>query len=580
MLSIVGGIVYAQFPTRESPFPHVTALVPEWSGFLVHVDEWNFGGILFTASPEALEVRFIGAQIGERFVSGSVKDEWASVVPVGTQIRVDQLDRQEWLHRLLVKRQAGIVDRWLTEDMMQKFEQEHSTICQNMYEILYELAEAGERIEGIVAIIPSQPLSPGETIVIELVFEVRERHNPTQRHQVTVPTSVTGLFPLGIEIKGDSAWIAGDLHIHSLYSDGDFNLFHLRDTNPNMRGRGYNFVYMADHVGYRPPSPHPQHLHRTVNLCPIGAGFPPPCNAARTWDCYVTNTQRVTLPEIAFFPGVEINLAHTTLSNTAPEGHALIYGLTSLVRSDGTLLFCGEITAANLLTLRPTGSSLGIAHPANTGAGMQWVMSSRGYYGAEVMAPGPFDELGWWRDRAFTPEALADAVAGRPVLSVRTGSDFHRPITGLPFYQAYTFVHIPITLTQWQSETWSQRRARVDAALRAGRTVASRHGSLARLTVNSNLPGSVIRNIPANSALTFNVQLRPFRTNPYRIRIFQNSGTVVVDHWVNGVANHLISINFSGTFPGTTHGYWLMVEEGNFGSEIIYSTPAIVTSQP
>ncbi|MCL0089129.1 hypothetical protein M1O54_02020 [Dehalococcoidia bacterium] len=56
--------------------------------------------ILVTASPEALEARFIGAQRGDQFVASSVKNEWAEVVRVGPEIE-GMLQRFEELHRLL-----------------------------------------------------------------------------------------------------------------------------------------------------------------------------------------------------------------------------------------------------------------------------------------------------------------------------------------------------------------------------------------------------------------------------------------------------------------------------------------------
>ncbi|MCL0066177.1 hypothetical protein M1N79_04805, partial [Dehalococcoidia bacterium] len=62
-------------PQPEEPFPHVIALVPEWSGF-IETDQWNFGATLVTASPEVMEARFIGAQLGDQFISTSGKDEW------------------------------------------------------------------------------------------------------------------------------------------------------------------------------------------------------------------------------------------------------------------------------------------------------------------------------------------------------------------------------------------------------------------------------------------------------------------------------------------------------------------------
>ncbi len=231
-----------------------------------------------------------------------------------------------------------------------------------------------------------------------------------------MPTSVTELALSPAGIKDNSTWIRGDLHIHSIYSDGDQNLYSIRDHTPNMRGRGYHLVYMSDHVG----ADTTRYLQRSACLCPVGPGMPPPCNATSTWQCYVTNTQRVSLPEIAFFPGAEIN--------TRPDT---------------------------------------------------------------------------WLGTAFTPEALSDAVNGRGVLSVRTGSDFHYWWQG--FAQFYTHVLIPSSWSAWSSAPWSARQQEVDGALTAGRTIASHRGGWGRVAVNGAMPGGVVRNIPQNrrSALTF-----------------------------------------------------------------------------
>lgn len=567
VFTIAGVTMAAQFPGGEEPSPRVIGLGPEWSGFL-DINEWNFHVTLVTSSPKALEARIIGTQIGGRFVAGLVEDEWTGVVFVGKQME-HRLDKHERLHRLLIERRAQLIGKWGTGDFEQKIREEYRGIHREIGNIFAELAEAGKKTNGITVFMPSVTLNLGETIVVELVFEVRETHDPTRRHQITFPTSVTKLPPLAVE--ADSVWIPGDLHIHSIYSDGDHNLYHLRDTEPNMKGRGYDFVYVADHVGYDTT----KNLQRTVCLCVSS-----PCGVASTWQCYVTNTQRVTQPGIAFFPGAELNLAHTTWWGQAPEGHALIYGQNNLVRSDGLLLFGGQITAADLLTLKPTGSQLGIAHPETTWFGCKWVRCSRHYPGAETMCPGHFDEISWWRDRAFTAEALADAVAGSPVLSVRTGSDYHGPSSDHPetrtLYQAYTYVRIPITYSEWQAAAWSTRRGHVDTALYSGRTVASRSGCFARLTIDGKLPGSVLRNVPAGTTLTANVLLRPLRTDTYRIQIWQNGRTQVVDHSVSGVAGEVITLNFALTFPGETHGYWMCVT----GGDIIYSSPIIVTDSP
>ncbi len=59
-----------------------------------------------------------------------------------------------------------------------------------------------------------------------------------------------------------------------------------------------------------------------------------------------------------------------------------------------------------------------------------------------------------------------------------------------------------------------------------------------------------------------------------------------MDRWVNGVAGQTVPLNFSCTFPGVNHRYWLWLEEGNLMTEVIYVYPgrsdksAVATSIP
>jgi len=197
VFTILGVAAVTQFPGREEPSPRVIALVPEWSGF-VETDEWNFSAVLVSASAEALEARFIGAKVGDSFVPSSVKNEWTKVVRGGREID-GALGRYEELHRSLVRRQAGQVESWWTEMIVQIFEWKYYIIRQQIYTRFAQLREAGEKIDGIVARIPSVPLAVGETVIVELIFEVRNAQNLTRVHQIAVPTSVTKLCPLPVE---------------------------------------------------------------------------------------------------------------------------------------------------------------------------------------------------------------------------------------------------------------------------------------------------------------------------------------------------------------------------------------------
>ncbi|MBT9162628.1 MAG: hypothetical protein DDT27_01187 [Dehalococcoidia bacterium] len=438
----------------------------------------------------------------------------------------------------------------------------------------------------IVVTIPPLQIRLGETEVVEFEFKVRKRNDPTRTQRVTALTSISKLAlpPEGIE--DGSVWIMGDLHIHSKYSECQkpsvprnlFDLYHIRDS---LQPRGYRFIYMTDHVG----STTGRHLQRTVCLCPTGTGFPLPCGVANTWQCYVTNTQRATMAQIALFPGAEVTAWHAT--NQHGGGHALIYGANNLVRRDGVMLFCNQLTGPDLVRLAP-GSSLAIAHPMGTVIGgpwehLRWLYDIRGYRGVELITPKDWDhtlassETQWWMARAFTTEALSDAVAGRGVLSVRTGSDWHG-FWGEAYAEFGTHVLIPVALATWQSEPWSTRRHRVDDALHAGHTIAAHRRGWGRVTVNNVMPGGVVRNIPSVTTLNFNIRFIPSVTGTYTISVFRNNltGTPEFRETVSGTAGVEITRNFTRSFPGGTHGYWFYVE----GADHIYSTPVIVTSSP
>lgn len=561
VFTIAGVTMAAQFPGGEEPSPRVIALVPVWSGFVHDANQWYFTAMLVTPSAEVLEARFIGARLGDEFVTSLAKNEWAGILRA--EGLGERLLEYEKLHKSMVVQEAQS-DKGVDTAIAERY----SSIRRAISKTLTELAVA-QSIEVIEVTALSMPINPGETEVVELVFEVRKQNDPTLRHQVTAPTSVSALVlpPGGIE--DNSVWIKGDLHIHSIYSDGAHNLYTLRDSV--VANRGYHFIYMTDHVGYDTT----KNLQRTVCLCVSN-----PCGVANTWQCYVTNTQRVSLPGIAFFPGAEINTKHVTWLGGAPGGHALIYGQNNLQRSDGQLLFGGQLSGPDLFTLRPSGSHLAIAHPTTYLPGFKWIWPTSGYRGVELMVPFDWNhsltssETEWWMERAFTPQALADAVAGNGVLSVRTGSDYH----SIDYAQFYTHVLIPSTWNEWQTAPWASRRLDVDGGLSAGRTIASYRGGWGRVTVNGVMPGGVLRNIAANTIINFQIRFIPARNGTYTIYVFRNklTATPVYQETVSGTAGVEITRTFSQHFPGGDQGYWFYVK----GADHIYPTPVIVTSSP
>ncbi|MCL0098094.1 hypothetical protein M1O19_06250 [Dehalococcoidia bacterium] len=192
-------------------------------------------------------------------------------------------------------------------------------------------------------------------------------------------------------------------------------------------------------------------------------------------------------------------------------------------------------------------------------------------------------ETGWWLERAFTAEALADVVSGLiPVLSVRTGSDFHGKGWTRSYTQLYTRVLIPSTFTDWRNASWTIRRQHVTSGLSAGSTIASHRGGWGRVAVNGVMPGGVLRNIPANTDINFQIRFIPAKTGLYMLRVFRNNlipplYSPVYEETLFVTAGKEITRTFTRHFPGGNQGYWFYVS--GLG-DTIYSTPVIVSSQP
>ena len=142
----------------------MTVLAPDWSGFVPDTDKWNFGTMLLTPSTEVLEARSVGAQIGNQFVVDWNEDIWhvGRVIDALPQLVLDGLQVQEM----------------------------------QAHRILEELAELGEMQETLGpfragTMVPSGRINPGETLDVELVFEVRKANDPGETLRLTVPTRLT-----------------------------------------------------------------------------------------------------------------------------------------------------------------------------------------------------------------------------------------------------------------------------------------------------------------------------------------------------------------------------------------------------
>ena len=111
---------------------------------------------------------------------------------MGRQIE-GKLDEYEELHRLVVGQHAR--RGWVSSSIAARY----GRIRWDLQTIIAQ--EAQERRVGMMGIsmfMPPMQITPGETEVIELIFEVRKKDEPIERQQMTAPTSVSNLaFPPG-----------------------------------------------------------------------------------------------------------------------------------------------------------------------------------------------------------------------------------------------------------------------------------------------------------------------------------------------------------------------------------------------
>lgn len=343
----------------------------------------------------------------------------------------------------------------------------------------------------------------------------------------------------------------------------------------------------------------PQHLRRAVCICPPqgGAVLQPPCALANTWQCYVINTQRVSVPTgISFFPGVELSAAH----QSDGEGYALGYGITTFPMSDGQVfdLSHGPQAVIDVLngnnTLQP--SSAGIAHPigwynwpwlrnhpsrTHRQRGIELLSGMQTAFGLTSFPVELWRGETEWLMNQFTRPIFTQ---GRfPALSVRTGRDLDL----LNNSKYYTHILVPVTEAQWNdsARSWANRRQLVDNALRDGRTIVSLNGSWGRVTINGLLPGNIQLDLAINSVLNMNLRIIPSVNGFAQIRLFRRDMAEVVYEepvfWAT--AGTEITRTFSRTFPGGDQNYWLTVEitdaMGNW-ADVIYTTPIFLSSNP
>ncbi len=426
-------------------------------------------------------------------------------------------------------------------------------------------------------------------------------------------------------------WTPADLHLHSTFAlDGRFEP---RELAPMLANRGYVIGYITDepagrYITTQPIIPRMSGTGRQGRL--INGWVEPGTNRwlvvtygkdrvrhlpyLATWETYRDTVRAASTTQVAMFPGAEIaastiNRTHTT----AHDGHALAHGIQNLIgvgtaaSFDTTGLryswFLPGVLLGNINNNRLGRSSASIAHPvgfqiANVQQGFPWNVWDAAlprYDGFELMHAGQFDfspgstVVNRWRREIVAN--LTRVFTGNGFPSARTGSDWGG--AGSEFFDISYFTFVGLA-SQPPSDRQRLAQSDVDAALRTGRTVASRLGGIAALRLR-NTQG-VLQEIgsrftmPPNAIVSGDIVLRAARSGSYRVRIIQNfansPGVNAVPAFAQGAAaeftqtlsaGQTIVIPVSFPFAGGQRAFHVVVEHSSvLANDTIYTSPIFI----
>jgi hypothetical protein len=584
---VLGVALAAGSRTAGIPEPElVTVLLPEWSTFDHTAKKWVFTALPLQVARGNRQVRLKDAAIretGMKIEHG--EQEWQDALVYGDSVR-----EASELEDMLVLRYRNLRTQWTAA--------EQSRIEKSTRGVHARIRERDPEGSNVFVIrLPAQPVAAGEPYLLDLTFETREKANPVNARAFTVTKQVWPVV-LPSSISDNSIWLRADLHLHSRYSDGGASrhLYAIRDEF--LLNRGYRIAYMTDHVGQN-TSP-PQFLNRLQCLCPPHGWcvhhpsvFVPnhPCATANTWSCYVTNTQRVSVPTgISFFPGMELSAAAVRppdgVRAADGEGHALGYGITSFPMrrwcpqqlselqvfdlTHGPQAVIDELNE-NTNTAQPVHRSLAsIAHPASN-----WTW--------------PLDRFRYdwpWLGH-LNPNDLTRVTTHFRGMELMSGAQTNFSLTSY-----YTHILLHVTDAWWNSNAtpWHERRRVVDNALRAGRTIASLCGSFGFVAINGVRPGAIRTGQAVNSVLNMELHLTPSVNGTAQVRLFQGdradgnmslAPTPIFSENIPVTAGTMVTRTFTRTFPGGDQYYWLFVDIAGTGTnDVIYTTPIFISSTP
>lgn len=423
-------------------------------------------------------------------------------------------------------------------------------------------------------------------------------------------------------IVTNPVWTPADLHLHSAFAlDGRFEP---RELAPMLANRGYAIGYITDepvgqYITTRPLAPRMSGTGRPgvwdpnalpeegTNLWLIEA-FPGSHNRAQhlpwlaTWEAYRDAVRAASTAQVAMFPGVEVAASTRNETHTSHNGHALAYGIQNLIGVGAAPSF--DTTGMRYNWFEPNRllshinsnnaglSSVSIAHPTPD-LGFPWnvwspVLAGR-YDGFELMSGiqtqfGPNSSpMRKWREEIVA--RLGQVFVGMGLPSARTGSDWGGSGSHLFNISYFTFIGLPSRPSDMRHLAQND----VDAALRAGRTVASRLGGFATLRLR-NAQGVLQEvgsrfTLPVNATVSGEIVLRAARSGSYWVRIVDNSsGRTGLDDIRHGSWHALTSgqtavIPVSFRFEGGQRAYHVVVEHVGTEAEAadtIYTTPIFI----
>jgi hypothetical protein len=342
-------------------------------------------------------------------------------------------------------------------------------------------------------------------------------------------------------VPTDHGWFPADLHMHSTFSDGNQSVSGLREDLTSM---GYAIGYVTDHTDA---------LMSAGVFDSLSDTYPSACAEASD-----TTT--------SMFPGAELAVGHYIWIYWNGDGHILAYGIDSTYGLDDNR-WGAQVGLDKVNDNNPPLSSPAIAHPTHLVYDWDDYTVLR-YNGIELMSgyqwyfdinSGPVER---WRSEC--ERLLPYAESFRP--SVRSGSDYHTS-----WYPYVTHVKLP-TEDVWYGGTWTDRWTAVSAALRDGRTVTSRKGSLAFIQLDGfDVGSSVYRS--SGDTLSFSVYFEPIESGNYTLTLYRgNCAETVWSTSGSYSAGTAYTWEATYTYPGGSNYFWLYVS----GPDYCYTTPIYV----